>query len=572
MSVAPFASVFAIFALAGCDALARGQEQVYSLTDLGYLPSDNPRSEAYGINLSGQAVGESLHSRTFEAFLWSRSTGMVGLGVLTPGLSGTHAYAINDSGDVVGVGAILEGNRAFLWRPDTGMQVLGPLPGVVGFSAAWDINNSGMVVGNVHSHAVRWWNGTVLDLGSLGGSPYAVAIARAINQRGVIVGDSTTTMGPGHAFIWSEEFGMRDLGAALGPDISSVAMAINDAGDVVGTYWHWPYSTGSRAVLWRATGEITDLAMLPGEFESSATAINNSGTIVGYTNSKAVIWTQPSAVRALQTMVDASGAGWNLAQAFDINDRGEIVVTAGRGVLLTPRCNGGPLAITQQPSASRVHVGAGVSLSIQFAGVPEQVRWQKNGVPISDGPNISGATTATLTIGSLQPSDQGDFTCTISHPCGLATSDAATLSCRAGISEQPPVRTYLIPELQIGATVVNTDGATFRWRLNGRALPTTSAFYAGVTGPVLTVRTADFAFAGVYDLAVTNVCGTTISEACEVRCPADFNNDGGIDGADVASFFAAWEGGDVMADVNGDGGIDGADVESFFGRWEAGNC
>ncbi|MBS0198306.1 MAG: hypothetical protein JSR77_16255 [Planctomycetes bacterium] len=55
-------------------------------------------------------------------------------------------------------------------------------------------------------------------------------------------------------------------------------------------------------------------------------------------------------------------------------------------------------------------------------------------------------------------------------------------------------------------------------------------------------------------------------------CPADFNQDGGIDGSDVQAFFAAWESGDFAADVNLDGGIDGADVETFFAAWEAGGC
>jgi len=56
------------------------------------------------------------------------------------------------------------------------------------------------------------------------------------------------------------------------------------------------------------------------------------------------------------------------------------------------------------------------------------------------------------------------------------------------------------------------------------------------------------------------------------RCPADFNEDGGIDGADVGAFFEAWENGRPCADVNEDGGIDGADVGAFFGLWEAGGC
>jgi hypothetical protein len=55
-------------------------------------------------------------------------------------------------------------------------------------------------------------------------------------------------------------------------------------------------------------------------------------------------------------------------------------------------------------------------------------------------------------------------------------------------------------------------------------------------------------------------------------CPADFNQDGGVDGGDVVDFFAAWEGGDSMADVNQDGGVDGGDIDVFFAAWEAGGC
>jgi hypothetical protein len=55
-------------------------------------------------------------------------------------------------------------------------------------------------------------------------------------------------------------------------------------------------------------------------------------------------------------------------------------------------------------------------------------------------------------------------------------------------------------------------------------------------------------------------------------CPADFNNDGGVDGADIDAFFVAWEAGEASADVNQDGGVDGVDVATFFTAWEAGGC
>jgi len=55
-------------------------------------------------------------------------------------------------------------------------------------------------------------------------------------------------------------------------------------------------------------------------------------------------------------------------------------------------------------------------------------------------------------------------------------------------------------------------------------------------------------------------------------CFADFNADGGVDGADVDNFFDVWVTGNTAADVNQDGGVDGADVDLFFVQWSAGGC
>lgn len=57
-----------------------------------------------------------------------------------------------------------------------------------------------------------------------------------------------------------------------------------------------------------------------------------------------------------------------------------------------------------------------------------------------------------------------------------------------------------------------------------------------------------------------------------VFCPADYNDDGSIDGTDVQEFFDAWEVAAPRSDVNGDGGIDGADVVTFFDAWENAGC
>lgn len=63
-------------------------------------------------------------------------------------------------------------------------------------------------------------------------------------------------------------------------------------------------------------------------------------------------------------------------------------------------------------------------------------------------------------------------------------------------------------------------------------------------------------------------CGE-VAPPCRV---ADFNVDGGVDGADVADFFMAWAASEASADLNNDGGVEGGDVEMFYTYWAVGGC
>lgn len=75
---------------------------------------------------------------------------------------------------------------------------------------------------------------------------------------------------------------------------------------------------------------------------------------------------------------------------------------------------------------------------------------------------------------------------------------------------------------------------------------------------------------GSYVITITG--GTVIGECSCPPCPSDFNQDGGIDGGDIESFYLLWASGDPCGDVNQDGGVDGGDIEEFFTRWSSGAC
>ncbi|MBW7886006.1 MAG: DUF3466 family protein [Caldilineaceae bacterium] len=298
----------------------------YTVADLGTLGGNF--SAAYGINEKGQVVGASTSDTNTYAFLWDDGT-MTNLGAL--GGDGSWAYAINDANQVVGgspPGTGILRNHAFRWQGGS-MQDLGTLGGPVSF--AFEINNSGQAVGYAHDddgiqHAVLWGSGGIVDLGDLDPLWPNHSGAYSINDAGQVAGGSYTDIpGQFHAFIW-QNGSMQDLGT-LGGGLSS-AEAINEDGKVVGAS-RLPDDTTMHAFLW--DGSMHDLGIL-GWGGSIAYDINDNGQVVGALqtgqNAHAFLW-ENGQMQDLNNLIPAD-SGWVLSEARAINNKGQI---AGFGVI-----------------------------------------------------------------------------------------------------------------------------------------------------------------------------------------------------------------------------------------------
>jgi len=161
------------------------------------------------------------------------------LDIGTFGGGGGYAHGLNDHMHVIGTAK--DGNesmRPFLWNPSTGMQDLGDFGG---FTTPRDLDNFDRVVGVSANpageyRAFLWQMGVINELPTLGGS---AGDAKAINDHGVVVGNSTDSWEVQCATLWpGGTAGPVKLQDAIRPGTSWVltgASGINELGEICGT-------------------------------------------------------------------------------------------------------------------------------------------------------------------------------------------------------------------------------------------------------------------------------------------------------------------------------------------------
>lgn len=122
---------------------------------------------------------------------------------------------------------------------------------------------------------------------------------------------------------------MQDLGTAPGGTVST-ARAINNLGTVVG-YSSVSYSGCVHAMRWTATAGMQDLGTLAGVGIpgcSDALGVNDFGQVVGTSDTTtgantAMLWTEQDGMRDLNTLISVD-SGWLLNIAASINNAGQI--------------------------------------------------------------------------------------------------------------------------------------------------------------------------------------------------------------------------------------------------------
>jgi probable HAF family extracellular repeat protein len=274
-------------------------------------------------------------------------------------LGGTQggANTVTNNGWVMGW-ANLSGDQnehAVLWRGATKTD-LGTLGGP-NSASSWPVKNEyGVVAGNSQTsetdpfgenfctfgtyttylcQGFRWQDGKMTALPTLGGNN---SWATVVNHRGQVAGIAETrAQDPNcippqvfdfEAVVWGPSAGEIQAFLPLPGDAVSVALGVNDRGQVVGGSGICGMITAANsvhAVLWEHNS-VTDLGSFGGVLNNAAIFINNRGEVVGISDLAgdatfhAFLWTKDNGLRDLGTL-----SGDVLSLANSINEQGQVV-------------------------------------------------------------------------------------------------------------------------------------------------------------------------------------------------------------------------------------------------------
>jgi hypothetical protein len=288
-------------------------------------PSGFTSVQMSGINDSGQVAGFGLAGNTVQAFVGSPqgSTPIP----LPAGYTTTRAFGLNSSGQVAGWAGTTTSPRvrAFIGTP-SGVNLI-PLPEGWTTSNAYGVNDSGVVVGAggadgplfrvfIGSAAVplplEWTTGVLPE-----------SCGFVINNEGQIAG--YVTSGANTSTFIGTAAGVNLIHPPRGWISPTVGYGLNDSGEVA--FLGGNGAANSQVFVYTASGTI------PIPIPSGATGVgihgysnlNNSRTVVGWSDAGAWIWSGSHGTVLLNALVPSV---WNVTDVFGVSDNGLILAQA----------------------------------------------------------------------------------------------------------------------------------------------------------------------------------------------------------------------------------------------------
>ncbi len=230
-----------------------------------------------------------------------------------------------------------------------------------------------------------------------------------------------------------------------------------------------------------------------------------------YTGSSNIIyqWQQATGTDPYQNISGAVNATYTIPGTLSQTTSYRALITCATtsdvttATPLTITVNASP-AITSSPTAQSGCIGGTASFSVAATGTGLSYAWYRlssgTATQLTNGANVSGAATATVTLSNLSSSaNSGSYYAVVqnSNGCQKTTVDVAlTLNTPVSITNQPqPVTTSTGSSATFSVTATG-DISGYQWRKDGMAIP-------GATASSYTISSASSADAGNYSVIVT---------------------------------------------------------------------
>jgi probable HAF family extracellular repeat protein len=318
-----------------------------TFSNLGFLPG-YASSQPAALSSDGTVVVgmATTMAGIRQAFRWNAQEGAVGLGFM-PGGTSSMATDVSANGTViVGTGDATNSDQptsstGFRWTADVGLQRVDSLPGSYLCYAGGVSGDGATVVGTClqnNNTAFRWTASSgAVALGRFGGGGDQQSTAIAISLDGAVI------VGAGHpvltgAVIWAAD-GSPTIVGKLPDGFTGTATAVSRDGSVVVGWSTDGAGHHYHAFRWTQQTGIVDLGDTPpGLLGSVATSVSGNGRIiVGWgptlTGDTPLIWDVDHGWRLLDAVLatdyQTQITGWKLTRATAISD--DALTIAGNG-------------------------------------------------------------------------------------------------------------------------------------------------------------------------------------------------------------------------------------------------
>jgi gliding motility-associated-like protein/uncharacterized repeat protein (TIGR01451 family) len=251
-----------------------------------------------------------------------------------------------------------------------------------------------------------------------------------------------------------------------------------------------------------------------------ATSVNSRVVLINGAQSRNVYWSIDGAVTIdvnsiFRGTIICNNGAINLNTNAMLDGRAltttGAVSTSAVNVVIPPGCGIPSTTITTQPTNQSTCTGGSVSFSVAATGTAITYQWRKGIVNLVNGGNISGVTTATLTINPATISDTSSFYNVVigGSPNDISNNVSLMISTAPVIVTQP-VNQTVCSGSSVSFTVAATgSGLTYQWR-KGIVNLINGGNISGATTATLTINPASISdTSSYYNVIITGACAPT---------------------------------------------------------------